>query len=496
MLDHRPASGTSDEPSADVPLAEQAEAAMIANGFETSLSATAAAEVAALDDASRTDDGVRDARALPWSSIDNVDTLDLDQLEVAHDLGGGATRVLVAVADVDALVPKDGAVDARAAANTTSVYTGVRTFNMLPERLSTDLTSLRLGADRLAVVVEFTVDADGAVIEPTLYRALVRNRAQLAYETVAAWLNGTGEAPPAVLANPEIEAQLRMQDAAAERLRGRRVERGALQLETVEARPVMRDGVVVDLELVEKSRARALIEDFMIAANVSVATWIAARGCSSVRRVVRAPDRWPRLVALAAASGEVLPPEPDAPALSAFLARRRAADPARFGDLSTSVVKLLGAGKYAIERAGGVHEGHFGLAVDDYAHSTAPNRRYADLVTQRVVKAALAGAAAPYDDDALALAADRCTLMENAAHKVERLMRKKAAALLLDGRVGDAFDAIVTGAKPHATYVRTVAPPVEGRVVRGEQGLDVGDTTRVKLVATEPTRGFIDFVKV
>ena len=439
--------------------------------------------------------GARDLTHLLWSSIDNIDTRDLDQLEVAERMPDGGIRVRLAVADVDVYVPKDSPLDRRAAANTTSVYTGVETFPMLPERLSTDLTSLGEGEPRAAIVVELPVGKDGRVGTPDVYRALVCNRAKLTYENVGAWLSGAAPAPSAVVARPELADQLRLQDEAASRLRELRHEHGALDLETIEARTVTANGRVVDIALVHKTRARDLIEDFMIAANVAVATFLESRGIASIRRVVKAPKRWPRIVALASREGTTLPSEPDAKALSDFLAARRAAAPDRFADLSLAIVKLMGAGEYDVEIPGGEQHGHFGLAVDDYTHSTAPNRRYADLVTQRQLKAAFAGATSPYGAAELAEIAARCTRMEDEGRRVEREVRKMAAASLLSSRIGETFDAVVTGETPKGVFVRLLHPPAEGRVVRGEQGLDVGDQTRVTLVGTDVAKGFIDFAR-
>jgi exoribonuclease-2 len=437
----------------------------------------------------------RDLRGLSWSSIDNQESLDLDQIEVAERLPGDEIRVLVGIADVDALVPKGSAIDRYAAQNTTSLYTGVRVFPMLPELLSTNRTSLlEDGRDRLAVVTDMVVLRDGSLDDTrtAVYVARVLNRAKLAYEPVGAWLEGGGSAPHG---GPAIAEQLRLQDEAACRLRALRHQHGALELETIEARPVTKDGAIVDLELAHKNRARELIEDLMIAANGATARYLEARGRSSLRRVVETPSRWDRIVALAGGYGVTLPAAPDAKALADFLAARRAADPARFADVSLAVVKLLGPGEYMLQRAGDPDRGHFGLAVTDYAHSTAPNRRYPDLVTQRLLKAAAVGTPSPYSDDELAQIAAHCTERENAARKVERTMRKVAAAVLLSSQIGQTFDAIVTGATDKGVFARLIRPPAEGRIVRGEQGLDVGDAIRVRLIATEPARGFIDFAR-
>ncbi|MFN2637460.1 MAG: RNB domain-containing ribonuclease [Gemmatimonadaceae bacterium] len=478
-------------------LRSAAVAAMRQNGFEPEFSPEVMREVRALDDPS--DDplpaDVRDLRALPWSSIDNQESKDLDQIEVAERLADGSIKVRIGVADVDALVQLGSAADEHAATNTTSVYTGVVVFPMLPDRLSTNLTSLNEGEDRLAVIVEFDVASDGALGPASVYRALVHNRAKLTYDTVGQWLEGKTPAPPAIAASGELNDQVRTQDEAAQRLRRARSIAGALDFESVEARPVVVRGKVVDLAVDRRNRARDMIEDFMVAANRSVATFLLERGSASIRRVVREPKRWDRIVALAAEVGEVLPEKPDNVALSAFLARRRAADPEHFADLSLSVVKLLGPGIYVLERRLGDRRdmGHFGLAVADYVHSTAPNRRFADLVTQRMLRAVTTGGASPYTDQQLIEIASRCTERGEAARKVERTMRKVAGASMLAERVGENFAAVITASSPKGIYARVLNPPVEGRVVRGGRGLDVGDVVRLKLVAADPTRGYIDF---
>jgi VacB/RNase II family 3'-5' exoribonuclease len=451
--------------------------------------------------------GTRDLRGLLWSSIDNAESRDLDQLEWAEEVPNGeapngeapngeapngAIRVLVAIADVDALVPRGSAVDADAQRRATSVYAGVAVFPMLPDEISAGLTSLLEGEERAAVVVELLVDAEGEVVAHDAYRALVKNHAKLVYEEIGAWLDG-GPLPVAVGRLPGLETQLRLQREAARRLKAERLRAGALEFETIEARPVTRGGTVVDLALVHKSAARELIEDFMIAANVAIARLLEARGSSGIRRVVREPERWSRIVAIARRHGDDLPDTPDSRALAAFLARRRAADPLRFPDLSTSIVKLLGPGEYALDRPGHDPGGHFGLAAQDYSHATAPNRRYADLVTQRLVKASLAGLPQPYTDDELAAIAAHCTEREDAARAVERAIRKSAAAVLLAPRVGDTFEAIVTGASAKGTFVRLVHPPAEGRVVRGDEGMDVGERVRVRLLTVDPEKGHVDF---
>jgi VacB/RNase II family 3'-5' exoribonuclease len=433
---------------------------------------------------------VRDLRGLAWSSIDNDDSRDLDQIEVAEPLPGGSIRILVGIADVDALVPKDSEVDRFAKLNTVTLYTGVHTFAMLPPVLSTDRTSLLEGVDRLAVITEIVVGLDGELddAQTRIYPARVASKAKLVYERVGAWLEGHGSPPP----NAEIAAQLELQDEAAQRLRKLRHAHGALDLATTEAHAVVKGDTVVDLEIQDHNRARQLIEDIMVAVNGATARYLEARKRSSIRRVVVKPKRWDRIVELAAGLGTKLPAEPSAPALSDFVAARRTADPARFADLSLSIVKLLGPGMYVLQRANEPDVGHFGLAVQDYQHSTAPNRRYPDLIAQRLLKAAANDEPPPYSDDELLALAAHCTQREDAARKVERTMRKIAAAIMLSPRIGQTFDAVVTGASDKGTFVRLLRPPAEGLVVRNQQGLDVGDAVKVRLVSTEPTRGFVD----
>ncbi len=441
----------------------------------------------------RPDSSRRDLRDLLWASIDNDDSRDLDQLTVAEQLADGAVRILVAVAEVDALVEKDTAIDDHARHNTTSVYTPTKIFPMLPEPLSTDLTSLAYGADRGALVFDLTIARDGSLRDSDLYRATVRNRAKLAYSSVAAWLEGTGPLPTAIAAVAGLDANLRHQDETAQVLRRRRHEQGALNLQTIQARPVFDGDAILDLAVDEKNRAKELIEDFMIAANGVTARYLKAKNLPSLRRVVRTPSRWERIVDLAATLGDRLPARPEAKALAEFLDRQLEKDPLRFPDLSLTVVKLLGSGEYTVEYPGEAPVGHFGLAVRNYTHSTAPNRRFPDLITQRLLKAALAAAPLPYSAAELEELARHCTQKEDDADKVERLVNKSAAALLLEPRIGDRFDAIVTGASPKGTWVRTLHPPVEGMVIAGADGVDVGDRIRVELVSTDVENGYIDF---
>lgn len=477
-------------------LREIAHAAMREYGLLPDFEPAALAQLAQIDGPAREHGaGIRDLTALPWASIDNDDSQDLDQLTSAREGPGGVVTALVAVADVDALVREGTPIDRHARHNTTSVYTGAEIFPMLPERLSTDLTSLNAGQERLAVVVEFEVDASGTVRASEVYRARVRNQAKLAYDAVADWLERGAEMPRAMAAAPGVDAQIRIQDRVAQALRRRRHELGALDLETIEPRPVFEGENLADLRLERPSRAKWLIEDFMVAANGVTARFLEQKGVPAIRRVVRSPERWQRIVLLAGEYGVRLPPEPDAGALQEFLVQRRLADPLRFPDLSLVVVKLMGPGEYVVERPGEASIGHFGLAVRDYAHSTAPNRRFPDLITQRLLKAALAGRSGPYSPESLAALAAHCTAQEDAANRVERKLRKAAAALLLEGRVGESFDGVITGASEKGTWVRVLQPPVEGRIVDGYRGLEVGDRVRVSLRGTDVERGFIDFAR-
>ena len=465
---------------------------MLAKGLLPDFSDAALAELAGMKET--TDPaGTRDLTGLPWASIDNDDSRDLDQLTAAEALPGGSVKVFVAIADVDALVKNGSAIDEHARHNTTSVYTAAEIFPMLPERLSTDLTSLGFDEERLAVIVEMVIDTNGTLKGSEVYRARVRNRAKLAYDSMAAWLDGTGAEPPGIAPVNGLSANLRLQDGAAQALKKSRHAHGALSLETIEAKPVFEGTRILDLEVEQKNRAKELIEDFMVAANGVTARYLSAKTFPSIRRVVRTPKRWDRLVALAKERGVTLPENPDSAALDQFLVREKAKDQLRFPDLSLVVIKLLGAGEYVAERPGDAAPGHFGLAVRDYAHSTAPNRRYADLVSQRLLKAAIAGLPAPHTYEELDALARHLTEQEDAADKVERQVGKSAAALLLESKVGEQFDGIVTGASEKGTWIRLLAHPVDGRVVRGFQGLDVGDTVHVQLLSVDVERGFIDF---
>jgi VacB/RNase II family 3'-5' exoribonuclease len=437
----------------------------------------------------------RDLRGLPWASIDNDDSLDLDQLTVAESLPDNMVRIRVAIADVDVLVKKDTAIDQHAHQNTTSIYTAGKIFPMLPEKLSTDLTSLNFQEDRSAIVIDMVIDNHGEVQKSDIYLATVHNHAKLAYRSVGAWLEATGPVPDAITAVPALTDNLRLQDRVAQKLKARRYERGALDLQTLEARPVFDGDVISDLQVEVKNRATGLIEDFMIAANDVVARFLRNQQIPSLRRIVRTPKRWDRIVEIASLYNYRLPLKPDSKALALFLAAQREADPVAFPDLSLSVIKLLGSGEYVVELTGEIAPGHFGLAVQDYMHSTAPNRRFPDLITQRILKASLGGSQMPYRANELAELAAYCTQKEDDANKVERLVAKSAAAMLLSSRMGARFDAICTGAADKGTWVRIFNPPVEGRLISGFKGIDVGTRLKVQLIHTDIERGFIDFKK-
>lgn len=477
-------------------LRDVARRVMIEDGFDPNPDPGVRDELAKIG--KRPDAGApsRDLRGLLWSSIDNDDSRDLDQIEFAEALGDGQWRLYIGIADVDSEVPQGSAIDRHAAAQTTTVYTGAEIFPMIPIQLSAGATSLFADTDRKAVVVEMVVGSDGTVKSAEIYRAMVTNKAQLAYPGVGNWMDNGAAIPTRVSSTANLEPQLQLQARIAGALRKTRLNNGALEIETVEARAVADDGKVTAIEKTQKNTATDMIEDLMIAANGSVARFLESHHVSSIRRIVRSPERWQRIVDLAREFGKTLPPEPDPVALHDFMLERRSADPERFPDLSLAIVKLMGPGEYILDEPGVQEPGHFGLAVQDYTHSTAPNRRYADLVTQRVVKAVLAGAPPPYTDDELSQIARNCTLKEDAARKVERQVRKIAAAILFSDRVGERFKAIVTGNKSSGTYVRVLDPPVEGRVMRGEKGVDVGDEIEVELISTNPQKGFIDFARV
>ncbi len=477
-------------------LQAMARQVMLAQGFEPDFPPATRqqlADISAHPPQLAPSDKVRDLRELLWSSIDNDTSKDLDQIEVAERLPNGDVKVMVGIADVDAFVTKDSPIDQHAARETTTVYTGIINFSMLPEELSTGASSLLENVDRPAMVIEFVIATDSSLSSSNVYRAIVRNQAQLTYNAVGAWLEGTVAAPPKVAASSGLQAQLKLQDEVAQALKKLRFEHGALNIDTSEVHPIVLNQQVVDVVKQEKNRATELIEDFMIAANGVVARLL--EKVSSLRRIVKTPEHWDGLVRLAAAQGVTLPAQADSKALNDFLLKRKAADPDHFADLSLAVIKLIGPGEYVLERPGDPEQGHFGLAVQDYTHSTAPNRRFADVVTQRLIKALLDGKPNPYSDDELAGIATNCTQKGDAARKVEREMSKRLAAVAMCHRVGETFDAIVTGVTPHGTFVRVLQPHIEGLLAQGAQGLHVGDKIRAKLTRIDVQHGFIDFVR-
>ncbi len=476
-------------------LVAAAHATMIEHGFQPDFPAGTDKELAAIQAHPETPaaPGAQDLRSLLWSSIDNDTSKDLDQIEWAEQLPDGRIRVLVGVADVDARVCRGTIIDSHAQSETTSVYTGVKVFPMLPSELSEGITSLNENEDRVAVVIEFAVDAAGTATDGKSYRALVRNRAQLAYNGVGTWLEGQCPAPAKVAASADLAAQLKLQDTAAQRMLNGRFQHGALDLETIETRPVMLKDDAVEIATLEKNRATSLIEEFMVAANGVIARTFEDAGVASIRRIVRTPKRWDRIVEVAAGLGTTLPAEPDSKPLNDFLLAQKQKDPDHFPDLSLTIVKLMGPGEYVLVKPNEVSPGHFGLAVQDYTHSTAPNRRFPDVVTQRLLKAYITHGPQPYTPDDLAAIASRCTMMEDNARKVERDMQKRIAAVVLHSHIGQCYQAIVTGVNNYGTFVRTLDPHVEGMLVQGGKGLDVGDKVTVKLISTNPEKGFIDF---
>ena len=472
--------------------------AMLERGLFPEFSIEALSELAGIQGPATMDgEQVRDRRELLWASIDNDDSRDLDQLTVAEAMPNDQVKILVAVADVDSIVKNGSAIDDHARHNTTSVYTASTIFSMLPEKLSTNLTSLNFNEDRLAIVVEMVIGGDGSLQGSDIYRALVHNQAKLAYNSVAAWLEGKGIMPEAIAAVKGLDENLGLQDRVAQNLKKFRRVHGALGFETIEARPIFDGDEIRALEAEKKNRAKDIIEDFMIAANGVTARYLSSKNFPSLRRVVRTPKRWERIVEIAEEHGFKLPTNPDSSVLEEFLMKEKAADPLRFPDLSLSIIKLMGAGEYVAEFPGDTAPpGHFGLAVRDYTHSTAPNRRYPDLITQRLLRAALGQHPVPYEKDDLEALGKHCTEGEDAAKKVERQVEKSAAAILLESRIGERFEAIVTGAAAKGTWVRLLHPPIEGKLAQGFEGIDVGQRIRVQLVHTDVERGFIDFKRV
>jgi exoribonuclease-2 len=478
-----------------IDLAARARQAMLDAGFQPDFPAEVLRESQAsqITPAAGADPAIRDLRDLQWSSIDNDTSLDLDQIEYVEKLPDGGYKLMVGIADVDSMVPAGSATDHHASTETTSVYLGVKTFPMLPDILSTNRTSLMGGQDRLGVVVELRLTAEGEPTAHDVYRAKLRNYAKLAYNSVGAWLEGKGPIPVPVAVVKGMEAQIRLQAELSDKLMVIRKKHGSLTFSSIEAHPVVKDGVVTEMVEDKPNKARYIIESFMVSANVAMAQLLRERKVPSLRRVVRVPKRWDRIQVIAAGFGTKLPDQPDSRALSVFLDQRLAAAPDKFADLSLSIVKLLGPGIYEVDNPAGTPEGHFGLAVEDYTHSTAPNRRYADLVTQRLLKNSTNGAKSAPDMQNLNAIAARCTERGDASRKVERLMRKIAAACMLVNQIGQTFDGIITGASDKGTYVRLIKVPAEGMLVRGQKGVDVGDHVQVRLVSVDVQKGFIDF---
>ncbi len=465
---------------------------MEARGLKPDLSVEAAHQLHTLNLPAPKGDS-QDLRELLWCSIDNDDSRDLDQLTYAQREQNGETTFFIAIADVDALVPKDSPIDLHAKINTTSVYTPAKIFPMLPDKLSTDLTSLNPNEDRLAVVIKIKVDPEGEILDSSIFEAWVQNKAKLTYKRVGAWLDGKAEVPDKVKNTPGLEETLKCQHATAQVIKQRRHVIGALTLESPEVEAKLRENGQVVLETTQHTGADELIENFMIAANFVMASKLRDAQIPSLRRVVRVPKRWDRIVEVAAQFDTKLPKEPDPVALESFLVKRKKNDPETFPDLSLTIIKLLGRGEYIVEIPTDKPVGHFGLAVSEYTHSTAPNRRYPDLITQRQCKALIAGKGNPYTFEELKALADHCTLQEDVATRVERHMNKVAAAMLLSSQIGSVFKGIITGSGDVGTWVRIFSPPVEGKIVQGFEKLDVGDRVKVKLVSVEISKGFINF---
>ncbi len=471
--------------------------AMLEQNLLPDFSSEVLTELKLLQEPTLTEDiSIRDMRNLLWCSIDNDDSRDLDQLTVAETLPDETVKILVAVADVDSLIKNGSAIDEHARQNTTSIYTPAKIFPMLPEKVSTDLTSLNSNEDRLAIVIEMIINKDGSIQDSDIFQAWVHSHAKLAYNDVAEWLENNEVIPRNISTINGLAENLILQDHAAQNMKIFRQIHGALSLQTIQSKPIFDGEKVTDLKADEKNRAKEIIENFMVAANGTVARYLSAQKFPSIRRIVRTPKRWDRIIKIAAAQKYDLPDNPDPKALEEFLLEKKSTDPESFPDISLSVIKLLGSGEYTIELPGEIPTGHFGLAVKDYAHSTAPNRRYPDLLTQRLIKAAFYNKPVPYSNEELDNLAIHCTDTEDVVKKIERRVEKSAAALLLESRIGEQFDAIVTGASEKGTWVRLFKIPVEGKVVRGYEGLDVGDRTRVQLISVDVEHGYIDFKEI
>lgn len=481
----------------EIDLVARAEIEMEKSGFLFAFEPSVKKEIRTLEKYQhKIDSQAKDLRSLLWSSIDNMDSKDLDQVEYCEQLNDGSVKTMVAIANVDAYVHKGSAIDRHAYTNTTSVYTGVITYPMLPDELSFDLTSLVENEVREAIIIELIVDTKGDITHSDVYKGIILNHAKLDYKTVGEWLAKGGKPPEQISSVAGLAEQLLLQSQVKQRIYKKRQEEGSLYLTTIEAIPITVKGEVLDLELVEENPARDLIENFMVVGNIAVSHALEKQGFPSLKRIVKTPERWDKIVQVAAQYNESLPQQPDAKALAKFLLQRKEADPDTFPDLSLTIVKLLGRGEYTVEAPGQKDEGHFALAVRDYTHATAPNRRYPDLVMQRLLKAAIAGGQSPYSLEELNEIAANCTERENAAKKLERTMHKVAAAVMLSKHIGSVYQGIITGVTGGGTYVRIFKPPVEGKVIEGDHGLDVGDKVKVQLVSTDPERAFIDFAVV
>ena len=466
---------------------------MIERGFIPDFSKDILVELASITAPAepRIGSSFRDMRGFLWVSIDNDDSRDLDQLTYAED-----NRIFVAVADVDAIVKKGLPIDVRAAHNTTSVYTPTLIFPMLPLKLSNDLTSLNENSDRCAIVVEMEVSEEGRFELIGIHPALVRNRAKLTYHNVAGCLEKgicLGHLIPSL---PGLRKQLALQNKIAERIQDFRNAQGALEFGISEVEPIVVDGIPVGLQERVQNKAHKLIENYMIAANVCVTEFLHKQNLPTLRRVVRTPKRWDRIVSLAKLLGVTLPPKPDPKALRAFLLRQKEKEPLSFPELSLAIIKLIGRGEYVLSSSRGKDLGHFNLAELEYAHTTAPNRRFPDVIMQRLLKSYLFGEPIPYTKKELAAIAENCTRKEADAEKVERRLVKCAAAMVLVKEIGRQFKAMVTGMTDRGTWVRLMEYPVEGKLVLGAQKLDVGDYLQVKLVHVDVMKGHIDFQKV
>jgi exoribonuclease-2 len=442
--------------------------------------------------------GVRDLTNWLWSSIDNDDSRDLDQIEYLDISTQGKWVLYVAIADVEYFVRKGSALDKYAATNTCSIYTGVQVFPMLPNELSTDLTSFNQGKTRLAVVTETHISKDGEVVSSTVFPAIVKNQARLAYDAVAAWLEGvTPERDPTgsiekLSRNPALQDQIREQEKVAISLRKHREARGALDFVSPQLRATTTPDGKVEVGAQYANRATIIIQEFMVATNEAVDQFLQEKKLPSIQRIVREPKNWPRMAEIASVHGTTLPPKPDGKALQEFLAVQRKRDPHNFPELSLAMIKLLGRGEYVVKTHARDSLGHFGLATPNYAHSTAPNRRYPDLITQRMLKAAFSQKDSPYSLEELDAIAQRCSAKEDDSNRIERQVQKSVAALALRERIGDIFPALVTGVNEDGTWVRVVDPPVEGKL-QADRPFKVGDHVKARLTKTNPMRGFLDF---